>query len=235
MASLETKTRVEAVYQSIRADILAGRLQPSQKLPLADLTERYNAKMGAVREALLKLASEEQLVVSEPQVGFRVRPVSAEDLKDLTAARCVLEAEVFKLSIKEGDLEWETRVIAAHHRLARIPQMDQADPDRISDEWAHAHALFHATLLDGCSNVRLRATALSWRESAELYRRWSATSDRPNRDIDAEHRALCDAAINREVGRAAQLLQAHISATTETLLTDTHASIDNGAEFRNHQ
>lgn len=218
ISGTDTRTRAELVYQSIRSDILAGRLHPDQKLPLADLTERYGAKMGAVREALLKLASEEHLVVSAPQVGFRVRPVSVDDLTELTEARCVLEAEVLKLSIQEGDLDWESRVIAAHHRLSRVPRMDEADPARISDAWAQAHAAFHETLLDGCINSRLRSTALAWRESAELYRRWSATPDRPDRDIDSEHRALCDAAVNREVEHAAELIREHISRTTVALV-----------------
>ena len=214
------KTRVEAVYLQIRGDILAGRLHPGDKLPLADLAQRYHAKMGTLREALLKLANEEDLVVAEPQVGFRVRTISALDLQDLTEARCVLEAEVFKLSIQHGDLDWESRVIAAHHRLTRLPQMDPDDPERISDDWALAHAEFHETLLSACTNTRLRSLALSWRESAELYRRWSVTTPHQDRDIAAEHRALCEAAVAREVELGAELLRAHISTTTKALLNE---------------
>lgn len=218
------RTRVDAVYIQVRADILAGRLHPGDKLPLADLTQRYGSKMGTVREALLKLASEEDLVIAEPQVGFRVRPISTGDLEELTEARQVMEAEVFRISIEQGDLEWESRVIASHHRLTRVPQMDPEDPARISDDWAYAHATFHETLLSGCTNARLRQVALSWRAAAELYRRWSVTTPHQGRDIAAEHQALCDAAVAREVDRGVELLRAHISTTTQALLSGEQAS-----------
>lgn len=218
------RTRVDAVYIQVRADILAGRLHPGDKLPLADLTQRYDAKMGTVREALLKLASEEDLVVAEPQVGFRVRPISTVDLEELTEARQVMEAEVFRLSIEQGDLEWESRVIASHHRLTRVEQMDPDDPARINDDWARAHAEFHETLLSGCTNARLRNVALTWRAAAELYRRWSVTTAHQGRDIAAEHRALCDAAVAREVDRGVLLLRAHISTTTQALLAGEQAA-----------
>lgn len=213
------KTRVDTVYRQIRADILSGRLHPGDRLPLAELTQRYDAKMGTVREALLKLASEEDLVVAEPQIGFSVRSISTLDLEELTEARRILEAEVLKLSIEQGDVEWESRVIASHHRLTRVAQMDPDDPARISDEWSRVHAEFHEALLSGCSNSRLRSAALAWRESAELYRRWSVTTPHEGRDIAAEHRALCEAAVGREVDRGAELLRAHISTTTEALLS----------------
>lgn len=217
------RTRVDAVYIQVRADILAGRLHPGDKLLLAELTRRYDAKMGTVREALLKLATEEDLVIAEPQVGFRVRPISTDDLQELTEARQLLEAEVFRISMEQGDLEWESRVIASHHRLTRVPQMDPDDPARISDEWARAHADFHETLLSGCTNARLNQVALTWRAAAELYRRWSVTTPRKDRDVAAEHRALCDAAVAREVGRGVELLRAHICTTTEALLAGEHA------------
>lgn len=222
------KTRVDAVYVQIRGDILAGRLHPGDKLLLADLAQRYGAKMGTVREALLKLAGEEDLVISEPQIGFRVRPISADDLQELTEARCVIEAEVFRLAIEHGDLEWESRVVASHHRLTRVPQMEPDDPDRISDAWASAHADFHEALLSGCTNSRLRSVALAWRESAEIYRRWSVTTPHKGRDIAAEHEAMCNAAVARDGERGAELLRAHIATTTTAVLAaETLSDVEN--------
>ncbi len=210
------KTRVERVYVSLRSDILAGRLAPGTKLPLAELAGRYGASMGVVREALFKLASE-GLVSAEPQVGFRVTAISLEDLRDLTESRCHVEGEVFRQSIVDGSLEWETWVIATHHRLTRIDQMASGDPDRISDEWALAHGEFHAALLAGCTNARLLAIAMSLRDSAELYRRWSVTVDHQHRDISSEHEALRDAALAREADRGQGLLCEHIRHTARLL------------------
>lgn len=210
------KTLVERVYVDLRGDILAGRLSPGAKLPLAELVARYEATMGVVREALLRLATE-GLVASEPQVGFRVTPITVTDLQELTDARCLVEGEAFRLAIVNGDLDWEARVIATHHRLSRVPQMDGDDPNRISDEWAQVHAEFHEALLSGCGNSRLLTVALSWRDTAELYRRWSVANENA-RDVAAEHAQLRDACISRDPDLGVESLRNHITLTTSLLI-----------------
>ena len=108
--SARSATRTEQVYSSIRADILSGRLEPGARLPFADLTDRYGASMGALREALQRLA-EQGLVVNEPQQGFRVQALSVDDLRDLTAARCEIEGLALRYSIAHGDLAWESGIV----------------------------------------------------------------------------------------------------------------------------
>src|SRR5712672_2028195 len=84
--SPKNQTRFEGVYQHLRADILACRLRPGVKLQINLLAEDLGVSLSGVREALSKLSAE-GLVVAEPQRGFRVAPVSLEDLGDLTMTR----------------------------------------------------------------------------------------------------------------------------------------------------
>ena len=217
MARTSTPTRVDRVYAALRSDILGGRQQPGSRLPFADLSARYEASMGVVREALTRLQGE-GLVESEPQFGFRVVSVSAESLRNLTEARCAIETLVFRSSIQNGDLAWESAVLAAHHRLDRTPQMETDDPARLSDAWSSAHAAFHLALLAGCPNPILLGTAVSLRDSAELYQRLSVPEDATERDIPAEHRAILDAALAHDEDLASALLTRHIQRTTDILL-----------------
>src|SRR4051794_29567975 len=99
------KSRMDRIYDRLRADILAGRLEPGQRLPFAELSKRYEASMGLLREALQRL-TEQGLVESEVQQGFRVATVSAADLRDLTAARCELEGLALRHAIAEADMQW---------------------------------------------------------------------------------------------------------------------------------
>ena len=223
-------TRAERVYAELRADILAGRREPADRLPFADLSARYGASMGVVREALTRLAAE-GLVESEPQYGFRVMPISAEDLRHLTEARRAIEPLVLRLAIEQGGLSWESELVAAHHRLERTPPLDADDPERVSEDWAAAHAEFHRALLAGCPNPRLRGVAASLRDAAELYRRWAVSlgSD-PHRDIPGEHRAMLAAALAHDAEAAAEVLSAHIQHTTDVLLTHASATRYPGGE-----
>jgi DNA-binding GntR family transcriptional regulator len=118
--------------------------------------------------------------------------------------------------------------MAAHHVLERTPLRTAEDPDRLSDEWAAAHADFHRALLEGCDNRRLLDMALSLREEAELYRRWSVSlGGEPDRDLAGEHLALRDAAVARDPAEAGRLLADHIEHTAGLLITcatDDHAT-----------
>jgi len=214
----KTKTRQEKAFNALRADILAGRLSPGQKLPFAELCANYAVSVGVIRESLSRLA-EQGLVQVEPQLGFRVTSISEADLVHLTEARREIETLTLKHAFAEGGVAWESEVLAAHHRLGRCPQRDAEDPDRLNDDWVEAHAVFHQTLLDGCENPRLKAIALQLRDAAELYRRWSVPlGHHPERDIAGEHQALVDAVTSGDVDGAIRVLDRHIALTTELLL-----------------
>lgn len=210
-------TRTEQVYTDLRNDILRGRLLPSQRLRFAVLTERYECSTGVVREALTRLAAE-GLVRSEPQLGFHVTPLSEEDLDDLTDARCELEGLVLRMSIEHGDIGWESEIVAAHHALDRTPIGSTDDPAVLSEDWTVAHSRFHAALLAACPNRRLRNMALSLRDSAEMYRRWShPIGAGRHRDVADEHRQLVDAALRGDATEAVRLLAEHLRRTTSDL------------------
>ncbi|MDF2825402.1 MAG: csiR 1 [Mycobacterium sp.] len=214
-----TRATKTGVFDELRSDILAGRLEPGSKLPFAALVTRFGCSVGAIREALQRLA-EQGLVISEWQQGFRVTDISPEDLADLTDARCEIEVLALRYAINNSDVEWEARAVSAHHILDRTPMYDDDDPARFSERWVEAHATFHDALLLGCPNRRIRTVALSLRESAELYRRWSAPLHDRERDIAAEHRAIIDAVVARDVDLASGLLCTHIRRTTDKLLEE---------------
>ncbi|MGC0239626.1 GntR family transcriptional regulator [Arthrobacter sp. SD76] len=213
-----SKTRQERAYNALRADILSGRLKPGERLPFAELCANYSVSVGVIRESLTRL-SEQGLVSVEPQQGFRVIPISKPDLLYLTEARREIETLTLRHAMREGGVTWESEVLAAHHRLGRQPRLDAADPHRLSDDWVVAHMEFHDALLSGCGNPRLRSIAKQLRDAAELYRRWSIPlGHHPERDIEGEHQSIVNAVLDGDVERAAQLLDRHISLTSELLL-----------------
>lgn len=221
-------TRGEAAFAALRADILAGRLLPGQRLQFGDLTETYGSSVGVLREALSRLA-EQGLVLAEPQQGFRVVQVSPDDLRDLTAARVEIETIGLQRALEHGDLAWESRLIAAHHVLDGTPQLVEGDSLRVNEDWAIAHARFHDVLLEACPIRRLREIARSLRDSAELYRRWSRhLGTEGSRDIPGEHRALLEAAIAHDVVKATALLAEHIQYTTNAVLAAGVLSAESG-------
>lgn len=222
----EHGTRAERAYREIRSDILTGHFLPGQRLLFTELSARYGASVGVLREGLSRLA-EQGLVVSQPQQGFHVTPVIPDDLKDLTEARVEIETLAFRKAMEAGDLTWEARLVAAHHMLDGTPELTDSDPHRVNEDWAVAHTAFHRVLLEACPNRRLREFASSLRDASEVYRRWSRhLGGEQGRDIPGEHRALLTAALQRDIPGGVALLAQHIEYTTNAVLASGQFSAE---------
>jgi DNA-binding GntR family transcriptional regulator len=209
-------TRTEQVYETLRSELLNGVLHPSQKLKMVELTVRFGVSQSVVREALTRL-TEQDLLVATPQRGFRVRDLSVEDIAELTETRIQVESLALRLAVERGDLQWETGILAAHHRLERTPVT--RDDGTVSEDWSVRHRDFHQALLTGCGNRRLESVANSLRDSAELYRRWYwVLTDDHQRDLAREHRELRDLALARDADRAIAVLAEHIDRAPSLLI-----------------
>jgi len=143
----------------------------------------------------------------EDQRGFRAADVRWEDLADLTEQRVFLESQAIRLAIKRGDLAWESRVLAAHHRLAGTDRLADGTAD-LAEEWVMAHREFHRVLVEACGSPRLLRFRELLSDQAERYRRWSIRQE-PGRDVAGEHRALAEAAVARNTDLAVQCLADH--------------------------
>lgn len=210
-------SRTQIAYERLRADLLACRLKPGEPLRLAELCTRLSVSLGAVREALSRLTSE-GLVSSEPQHGFRAAAISAVDLKDLTGVRTEIEGSCLRRAIAVGDVAWEGRIVSAFHQLSRTPVQAVDDAERLSDEFAAAHARFHEELVSACDSpwlLRLRAMLFA---QSERYRRLTLPLERHDRDRNREHRQLMEAVLAKDAERAATLMKAHVEKTTHILL-----------------
>ncbi|USX56296.1 GntR family transcriptional regulator [Lentzea sp. HUAS12] len=203
-------------YEQIRNEILSGRLAPGQPLRVAALTAQIGVSMSVVREALTRL-SEQGLVIASPNQGFRVIPLSEDDLVDLTGLRVTLECSALERSIDRGDVNWEALVVSTHHVLERSPAPSSGLGER--ERWTAAHADFHDALSSACGSPRLLGMVRQLRGSAEIYRQWSgAPGVLRGRDVAGEHRMIMELATARRAPEAVSALREHIESTTRLVL-----------------
>ena len=144
-------TQADQAYEALLAEILDCRLAPGTKITISDVAARLQMSPGAVREALSRLSAE-KWTIAAAQKGYSVAPVSIEDLRDLTRTRIAIEQMCLRSAIAHGDVEWETSIVAAYHRLHRIPIVVADTASRLNDGWVAAHTTFHAALASGCDS-----------------------------------------------------------------------------------
>lgn len=210
-------TQADQAYEALLAEILDCRLAPGAKITISDVATRLEMSPGAVREALSRLSAE-KWTVAAAQKGYSVSPVSIEELKDLTQTRIAIEQICLRSAIAHGDVEWETSVVAAYHRLHRIPIVADA-ASRLNDAWVAAHTTFHAALTAGCdSRWMLNLRAMLYAQS-ERYRHLSFALGRENQDVNAEHKSILDACLARDADLACRLIDDHLKRTLDVLVT----------------
>ncbi len=203
----EEDTPGEAAYRRLRADVIHGRLPPGRKLGLEGLRQAYAAGVGTLREALTRLASE-GLVVAEGQRGFSVAPVSAEDFREVADLRLLLECHAIRDSFAAGDLDWEGRVVGAHHKLAVLERRLLAGEPTDPAEWKRYDREFHATLIEACGSTVLQET---YAAAYDHYLRYQMVAVVFRGAVAAEqHARLLAAALARDADAACRVLEAHL-------------------------
>ncbi|MBR9866923.1 MAG: DNA-binding transcriptional regulator CsiR [Oceanospirillales bacterium] len=204
------------VVGDLKQDILTGYFKPGEKLKMARLKERYQVGVSPLREALSQLLIE-QLVVVENQRGFKVHPVSREEMRDIYATRAEIEALCVGLAVEKGDDEWEAGILAAAHTMHKFGEMIDKDPQ----EWERRHQAFHTAIARGCNSPTLLQVRRSLYEKASRYRNLWLKENMANSDVfDAnqkEHQQLVDALLDGDGDRARELIRQHLLSPSRAL------------------
>jgi DNA-binding GntR family transcriptional regulator len=197
----------DRAYDRLRADIVFGRLAPGTRLRLDRLASAYAASVSTLREILSRLSSE-GLVLAEGQRGFRVTPVSPTGFQDVAAMRLLLETYALPLSFAAGDLEWESRVVAAHYKLAVMERRMMAGDHGGTELWKRYDREFHQSLIEGCGSQTLLDL---YGGVFDQYLRYQMVAVVFRGQIAAEeHKSLLDCALERNSKRACEVLMRHV-------------------------
>jgi DNA-binding GntR family transcriptional regulator len=226
------KSRTLSLTEDLRREILDGRLMPGARLHVAALAERCKVSQGAAREALSRLVGE-GLVVAIDRRGFRVSPLSIDDLQDLTRTRIEIEGLALRRSIANGDAAWEGAILAVAHEFTHATPARVTDPVYSTAAWIDLHKRFHMTLISACGSPRLLRICEALFEQSERYRRL-VVAYAIRRDVVDEHHAIKEATLARDADAAVAALAFHYNTTAEGLIaahrarTDAEASVGAG-------
>lgn len=222
-AAAGATTLISFVYESLRREIIGGQYRPEEKLRVEYIRAGYNVAASTVREALGRLVAE-GLVTAEGQRGFRVAPMSVEDLRDITRLRLILETEAVLESMRVGDVAWEGRVVAAFHTLTRAEEKLVTDDAQSVFQWEECNKEFHRAMAGACPSARLRDLVAILYRQHERYRihavsrRTVVAGSAPrSRNIHVEHEALMKAVVSRDAEAARQLIAEHIQHTADAV------------------
>lgn len=208
-------TLASSLTAQLREAILEGRMAPGSKLNLDELRSLFGVSLSPLREALSRLGAE-GFVTAEEQRGYRVAPVSPANCREVIRLRCEFEVLALSESIRKGDNAWEARVVGAYHVLGKFDN----SRERLQnvEEWERLHRLFHHTLASACDMPLLLHFCGSLHDMFDRYRRLFLANRPLDKDVPAEHKAMMQAALDRDAKKATAILRQHIERVGANVL-----------------
>jgi DNA-binding GntR family transcriptional regulator len=197
-------------YHRLRAAIVAGDLQPNERLVELDLSERLGIGRTAIRTALVRLESE-GLVERERHRGAKVRLVDEQEAGEILQARAVLEglaARQAALRVTDADVAELRRIVAGLRTL-----LDAGDLLGASDE----QAVLHRTVLELSGHATAHRLILGLNSQIVRFQyRTILVPGRPERSHE-EHSAIVDAIAARDPEAAEAAMRHHLANVAGTL------------------
>jgi len=197
-------------YFRLREAIVAGRLQPNERLVEADLSETLGLGRAAVRTALVRL-EQEGLVERERHRGARVRLVQEREAVEILEARAVLEglaARHAALKATAADVRELRRILATMRRL-----LDCGDLLGASDQ----NPFLHGRLLEIAAHpTASRLISALNAQTVRFQYRTILLPGRPERSF-GEHRAIIEAVAAKDPDGAEAAMRHHLAHVTEAL------------------
>jgi GntR family carbon starvation induced transcriptional regulator len=215
-------TFAERAFNLLHADILNARLRPGEKMRVEQLRKAYGLGATPLREALSRLSSLD-LVKAEGQRGFRVAPVSIENLLDITKTRAWVESIALRAAIAAGDRVWESNILAAAHRLKGCKTNNS---EALTDEWYRENRVFHDALVAACNSPQITAFRSQLYDLSDRYRRLSVTNGLAGRNFNVEHQQIMDAVLARDAASAIAYTVDHFVETARVILSGELADPD---------
>ena len=214
----DNRTGTPEIYADLQHRLLTGGFAPGAKLMPSSLHGEYRCSANTVRDVLLQL-SKVGLVEFEIQRGFRARSVSIRKRAEIARFRVILEQEGAVASMRNGGLEWESALAAAHHRLMHIERQFAKSRDDVPfvGIWSDAELAFHRTLLSECRLPPLLETF----NSVYMQFRQQMVGLESNcvpdyfHGIILEHNAIVEAATAKDEAALRAAIQAHQARHTD--------------------
>lgn len=198
----------DKLVDEIRNTIVKGHFTSGQPLRQDEIAKMFGTSKIPVREALRQLEGE-GLVVSIPNRGLTVSPMSSAELNEICEIRVDLEVRALRLAIP---LMTKATIKAAEKILADT----ERDPDYL-DNWSASNWAFHETLYAPIERPLLLRLIEDLHVKTERYLQIHVSMFQYREDGQAEHRAILAACSKKDVVAAARLLKAHINDVGQML------------------
>ena len=221
---VEGVEQAPSVYELIREDIISGRLNPNERLKVAELADRYETSTNPVREALQQLRGE-GFVVMEPNRGARVMPIDENFVRDIIEIEVLIEPALTRWFVSIAN---DADIVELEKIQAEI------ENNNFEDRVKHGQldTRFHQFIYDRHYN---RHAAELWWKHREILRaisrRFPTSLSRRN-SVLKEHRDLIEAIRAQDADTAAAVVASHVQGSGRHIIEQMGVALRNNGAWR---
>ena len=195
------------VADVLREAITTGHLRASEPLLQDEIAAQLEVSHIPVREALRQLQSE-GLVTYQANRGATVSALSPGEIREIYEIRAILETAAVRRAA--------TRLTADD--LDRAERMlDLAEADQDGAAWGSHDVDFHQLIYDLDQRPQMKDLIEGLLRRVDRYWLIQGLMLRHRATFEREHRALLAALRERDAGRAAHVLEAHLAGAAALL------------------
>jgi len=212
-ATKETQTLSAQVFNTLKTEIIEGRIPQGSKITEDCLAKQFGVSRGPLREAL-RLLESARLIVRIPHAGIRVVTITQSLMQDIYTIREALEGMSARLAAEKMDDDaikalWqlldEHETDIQNHGGKRYFQSE----GNLDFHYKIAAASGNQWLMDLLGSELSQLLRMSRRRSAQI-------PDRPHKALN-EHKHIVQAIENRDPELAELLMRRHISSAWQQL------------------
>jgi DNA-binding GntR family transcriptional regulator len=200
--------RSRGIYETLRAEIVAGVLRPNERLVETELAERLVVSRTPIRESMQRLAAEG--LVTNKKRAWVVHEHKPDEIRAIYEVRAALEGFAAGLAATRARPEQ----LAAIERISREPLAE--DPGNA--KFVDVNDRFHSAVVAAANNPRLAVQVQQSRQFYFNYRIAMAYGPQEVKAATDDHRHVVETLKAGDARKAEEFTRRHIFEALELAL-----------------
>lgn len=159
-----SRSKKDIIHSALKRQILNLKIKPNQVLKEEEIAKAHGVSRTPAREAL-QLLEQEGFLEQKRKVGYLVRALTREDLKEIIEVRSILEGYAARLATSRKDIRTIEQLKEINEKAVHF--LKTGELEKFFRNSSH----FHDVLYRGSGNQRLCDIIESLRDNFLRYRR----------------------------------------------------------------
>lgn len=159
-----SRSKKDIIHSTLKRQILNLKIKPNQVLKEEEIAQAHGVSRTPAREAL-QLLEQEGFLEQKRKVGYLVRALTREDLKEIIEVRSILEGYAARLATSRKDIRTIEQLKEINEKAVHLLETGELE------KFFRNSSDFHDVLYRGSGNQRLCGIIESLRDNFLRYRR----------------------------------------------------------------